>query len=444
MKEGLVMKRYLSFGVTSLVIFALMFATHAQGDDPFGGASDPFGGAGGDPFGSNDDPNAENDPFGGGGAVEAAPFGDPDPFGGGDDPFGGGDPDPFGGGGGDPFGSGGGGDPFGGEVAPGDPFAPSPPRSPNPATPKRGAPGDPPGVKTFPKRAGEGSTKKTGHSNPGAVKVSDTPVEVAKAQENIRRKLMLPGDFVFVENAMRDVIKSIEKAYDIQIEIDTRALDGVGIGTDTPINLNLRNVSLKHAMRSMLRELELTMMISDEVVMITTPEEAESNLVTRIYPVGDLVDPKSFTTDFGSNRTLDELIDVIRSVIAPSSWDEVGGPGSLESVVTPSHCLVCSNTEDVHDRIAELLSDIRKLPKDNEPAVKEGEAVLRVYLLNKEPLEMEQIAAAVRKLVGEDGDNFVESAANHIIVKNTPEAHRKAKNFLEAFLDSNSHPFGVR
>jgi hypothetical protein len=32
-------------------------------------------------------------------------------------------------------------------------------------------------------------------------------------------------------------------------------------------------------------------MIRDEVLLITTPEEAESELVTKVYPVGDLVLP---------------------------------------------------------------------------------------------------------------------------------------------------------
>ena len=45
----------------------------------------------------------------------------------------------------------------------------------------------------------------------------------------------------------------------------------------------------------LLKELDLTYVVRDEVLLITTPEEAESQLVTKVYPVGDLVNrgPKS-------------------------------------------------------------------------------------------------------------------------------------------------------
>ena len=44
-------------------------------------------------------------------------------------------------------------------------------------------------------------------------------------------------------------------------------------------------------LKIMLKELELTYVISDEVLKITTPEEADSQLLTKVYPVADLVMP---------------------------------------------------------------------------------------------------------------------------------------------------------
>ena len=41
----------------------------------------------------------------------------------------------------------------------------------------------------------------------------------------------------------------------------------------------------------MLKELDLTYVIRDEVLKITTPEEAENELLTKVYPVADLVMP---------------------------------------------------------------------------------------------------------------------------------------------------------
>ena len=47
----------------------------------------------------------------------------------------------------------------------------------------------------------------------------------------------------------------------------------------------------------MLDDLELTYVIENEVLQITTPEQAEAQLVTKVYNVGDLVVP--VTSGFG-------------------------------------------------------------------------------------------------------------------------------------------------
>ena len=41
----------------------------------------------------------------------------------------------------------------------------------------------------------------------------------------------------------------------------------------------------------MLRDLGLTYVVQDEVLQITTPDVAEQRLVTKVYPVADLVIP---------------------------------------------------------------------------------------------------------------------------------------------------------
>ncbi|MDP6445944.1 MAG: hypothetical protein QF805_19300, partial [Pirellulaceae bacterium] len=95
----------------------------------------------------------------------------------------------------------------------------------------------------------------------------------------------------FIEQPLNEVIDYLADLHRIPIVIDTKALDDVGIGTDTPVTRNLRGISLRSALRLMLKELELTYIIRDEVLQITTPEEAELQLVTKVYPVGDLVLP---------------------------------------------------------------------------------------------------------------------------------------------------------
>lgn len=56
----------------------------------------------------------------------------------------------------------------------------------------------------------------------------------------------------------------------------------------------------------------------------------------------------------------DTLIELITSTIAPDTWDAVGGPGAIESFPT-NLSLVISQTQDVHDQIADLLAQLRRL-----------------------------------------------------------------------------------
>lgn len=92
---------------------------------------------------------------------------------------------------------------------------------------------------------------------------------------------------------LEEVIDYLRDEYEITIVLDTPALDDLGLGPDEPINVNLRNVSLRAAMRRMLSPLELTYVIDDEVLLITTEEAALSPeyLQVKVYPVADLVIP---------------------------------------------------------------------------------------------------------------------------------------------------------
>jgi general secretion pathway protein D len=56
----------------------------------------------------------------------------------------------------------------------------------------------------------------------------------------------------------------------------------------------------------------------------------------------------------------DTLIELITSTIAPDSWDEVGGAGAIEPFPI-NLSLVISQTQDVHEQIADLLDQLRRL-----------------------------------------------------------------------------------
>ena len=98
--------------------------------------------------------------------------------------------------------------------------------------------------------------------------------------------------------------------------------------------------------------------------MITTPEEAENHLNTKVYDVADLVvcrdEHDALWDDY------DALIEIITSTIKPTTWDGVGGPGAIKgNALGTAKVLVVSQTRDVHEEIADLLKNIREIAKKN-------------------------------------------------------------------------------
>lgn len=62
----------------------------------------------------------------------------------------------------------------------------------------------------------------------------------------------------------------------------------------------------------------------------------------------------------GTHADFGPITDLITSTIAPQSWDDVGGPGSISGFDT-NLSLVVSQTQEVHEQIADLLEQLRRL-----------------------------------------------------------------------------------
>jgi general secretion pathway protein D len=57
----------------------------------------------------------------------------------------------------------------------------------------------------------------------------------------------------------------------------------------------------------------------------------------------------------------DSLIELITATVAPESWDEVGGPGAIHAGSGGNLSLVISQTQEIHEQIADLLEQLRRL-----------------------------------------------------------------------------------
>ena len=93
----------------------------------------------------------------------------------------------------------------------------------------------------------------------------------------------------FADTPLTDVVDFLSRTHEIPIILDTVAIEEAGLLVDEPVNLTLAGVTLQSALKIILSESELTYVIEDEVMKVTTIEVANEKLSTRVYPVGDLV-----------------------------------------------------------------------------------------------------------------------------------------------------------
>jgi hypothetical protein len=111
------------------------------------------------------------------------------------------------------------------------------------------------------------------------------------AEAQIALALNDKTSFDFFEAPLTDVVTFLQDRHKINVELDVPGLDLAGVTPEDTVTKQLSNISLRSALRLLLKDLELTYVIKDEVLQITSQEAAGENLVTKVYNVGDLVVP---------------------------------------------------------------------------------------------------------------------------------------------------------
>ncbi len=108
--------------------------------------------------------------------------------------------------------------------------------------------------------------------------------------EALRKPLISP--LQFPQTPLNTIMGLISDEYDIPIVFDTAALDAVAVSPDQEIDVDIGGVTLRSALDLMLKQVEdLTYVVDNEVLLITTEDEANTKLQVKVYPVADLVLP---------------------------------------------------------------------------------------------------------------------------------------------------------
>lgn len=186
----------------------------------------------------------------------------------------------------------------------------------------------------------------------------------ASAADRITKVLnsRLKSPLQFEAQPLNELINVLQTEYDIPIVIDQGALDEVAISPETEVSVNLRDISLRSALNLILRQpgLEnLTFLIDEEVLLITTQEKANERLVVEVYRVDDLIRGTRQESSRSENP-YSSLVQVITKSVEYDTWMEHGS-GEGEALLMQPGLLVVTQTRRVHDEIGKLLQKLRSV-----------------------------------------------------------------------------------
>src|SRR5207237_3986139 len=125
-------------------------------------------------------------------------------------------------------------------------------------------------------------------SNWAAEKTS-TAQKATTTKPTLQEKLNQAIDFDVVEMPLKDVCSMLNQKFGIQSMLQLKKLEEASVSADTPITKTFSQVRLSTVLELTLKDLELTYVEKDGLLLITTPEDAESKLEVRVYDCRDLL-----------------------------------------------------------------------------------------------------------------------------------------------------------
>lgn len=183
-------------------------------------------------------------------------------------------------------------------------------------------------------------------------------------EAKIHRALQGKVSVDFAEVPLTQALAQFEQQHQFSVVINRPALANAGVKPDLPVTLAAKGIRLESALNLMLKPHGLAWTVRDEVLLVTSKDDAEALFETRVYPVAELVG----NPEANLGGRFDELLNVITSTVEPSSWDTVGGKGAIRRY---GETLVIYQASDVHHRVDRLLHELgrhREPPAASEPA----------------------------------------------------------------------------
>jgi len=151
--------------------------------------------------------------------------------------------------------------------------------------------------------------------------------------------------------------------------VDWRQLEAAGLDVNSPVSVNLQNVSALVVLRAVLENLgggniRVGFCIVDGVVHISTADDLVRYTVTRVYNVRDLIEAEVAWHAKSPNHRLnpddaeESLIRLVQETIDPTTWRDNGG--TIGGIRGFDGRLIVTQTAENQQTVIELLSALRR------------------------------------------------------------------------------------
>jgi len=204
--------------------------------------------------------------------------------------------------------------------------------------------------------------------------------------------------------ALGDVIQFVRDVSNTSIHVKWDMLRQVSIDQKTPVNVELTQVTVEKALKTILEDVgainPLGYVVDEGVITISTKDDLASLTATRVYDIRDLIfqapnfrAPRISLSSSGNNgggngggglfdddddddsgyddddddenrqsrqELVDNILDMIRSTIAPDTWQ--GGPaaGTTGSIRELNGQIIVTQTPENHRKVQDLLAQLRE------------------------------------------------------------------------------------
>lgn len=151
----------------------------------------------------------------------------------------------------------------------------------------------------------------------------------------------------FSDSSLREVTEWLRQQRGLVVLVDSGALTEIGVSPAEPVSDHLDDEPI-YLLLNRLRSLGLAWHYTDNVLHITSAEEAEGEQTTIPHHVGDLLD---------AGYKMDDLVSVISQTVAQDSWEMLGGPGVLSHL---GDVLLVRQTDLLQREVRGFLSALRR------------------------------------------------------------------------------------